>query len=191
MLIALLPTEMDASQNSAKPNLSEAFVEQLTADGKAYYASEAEDRPPAAPAIHLAYLVPALFQSLTSSLTLIGLKQRLRRHQQLGLLQELVKKLKAAGKQVTIQWDREEFLDWIVSALKVYGTSSLLERRVADFVRHFKTVDKQTLLQIAEITADLETNRTLRPALQVVKTSIPKDIQMTVSREKSVAEQQI
>lgn len=191
MLIALFPTEMDASQNSAKPDLSEAFVEQLTARGKAYYASEAEDRPPAAPAIHPAYLVPALFHSLTSASTLVGLQQRLRHHQQLGLLQELVKKFKAAAQQVSIQWNREEFLNWIVSALKVYGTSSLLERRGADIEWHLKTEDKQTLLQIAEIAADLEANRSLRPALQIAKTTLPKDIQMTVSREKTVAKRQL
>jgi hypothetical protein len=41
--------------------------------------------------------------------------------------------------------------------------------------------NKESLLQIAEIAADLEAYRTLRPALQVVKTAIPKDIQTTVS----------
>lgn len=47
--------------------------------------------------------------------------------------------------------------------------------------------DKESLPQIAEIAADLEKFRTLRPALQVVKTTIPKDIQTTVSHSQNLA----
>ena len=49
--------------------------------------------------------------------------------------------------------------------------------------RLLQAPDKHTLLQIAEISADLEATTSLRPPLHIVKTAIPKDIQMTVSRE--------
>lgn len=121
MLVALLPADADAAQDSAHLNESKTSVGHLVSEAQAYYASEAEMRPPTEPSVCPSVLIAGLFQNLTSSTMLVGLRQRLRHHQQLALLQALVKKLMSAGQRATIDWNRDDFLDWIVSILKVFG----------------------------------------------------------------------
>jgi hypothetical protein len=127
MLVTCISIDADPVGEPSSSDGNISSIDQLATGAKEYYTSEAEMRPPSEPLIRPSDLMVVLFQSLTSSTSLEDLRRRLNHHHQLHLLQTLVKKLKAAGQQFTIEWERDDFLKWIASILKVFDSSAPIQ----------------------------------------------------------------
>lgn len=182
MLVAMLSADAESS-GSAKPKESDTSIAHLVDAARDYYTSEAGMRPPSEPSLRVADLPIVLFQNLTSSTALKGFKSHLHHRQLLRLLQAVVGKLKGTDLHRPLDWERESFLLWVVTILKVsLGRPQAEEPALTVWKIMLQTDDKQSLLQVTDIAAELESHRMLRPSLQLAKTSIPKDIQITVSR---------
>jgi hypothetical protein len=127
MLVTCISIDTDPVGEPSKSDGNISSIDQLATGAKEYYTSEAEMRPPPEPLFRPSDLIVVLFQNLTSSTSLKDLRRRLDQHHQLHLLQTLVKKLKAAGRQFTIEWERDDFLKWIASILKVFDSSAPIQ----------------------------------------------------------------
>lgn len=134
-LVSLISIDNDLEGEPSNPDEKNTSLERVAEGARTYYTSEAEMRPPPEPSFRSSDLVVVLFQNLTSSESLMVLRRRLHHHHQLQLLQTLVNKLKAADIQSTIEWERDDFLKWIASILKVFGShlSRLIARQALTF----------------------------------------------------------
>lgn len=182
MLISLLFTETESGVKEEPTPIAN-----LVDTARDYYTSEASLRPPPEPTVSSTGLPIVLFQNLTSATGLEGLKMRLGHRQRLEILQMVIKRIKGTEVDRIVDWGRESFLKWVDTILQVRSRSTC--GRHSFTLNWNQTEDKYTLLLVTEIVAELDGFEMLRPALHLADTSVPKEIQMTVSHWKEAGGQ--
>ncbi|KAJ9093061.1 hypothetical protein QFC21_006554 [Naganishia friedmannii] len=135
------------------------FPERIYSLAKIYYRSEASYKPPNEPDVPVSELAIFMFQGFTATSSFEMMKRGISYLHVLRLLQALVLKLKGMESHRAIAWERTDFLLWMRDMLE--------------------TDEQDTLVAIADIATELQSYRSLLPALDLAQTGIPKSILAT------------